>query len=41
MEIVWTCEGLDGPIGVSSDEKGLIYAAGAENKTIYILNDKG
>ena len=41
LEIVWACEGLVLPIGVSSDEKGLIYAAGAKNKTIYILNDKG
>ena len=41
LEIVWTCEGLDSPIGVSSDEKGLIYAAGVKNKTIYIINDKG
>ena len=41
LEIVWTCEGLDFPGGVTSDENGLIYVAGAENKTIYILNDKG
>ena len=41
LEIVWTCEGLDTPIGVSSDEKGLIYVAGQKNKTIYIINDKG
>ena len=41
LEIVWTKDGLDVPIGVASDEKGLIYAAGAENKTIYIINEKG
>ena len=41
LEIIWTCEGLDFPMGVSSDEKGLIYAAGSENKTIYIINDEG
>ena len=41
LDIVWTCEGLDFPNGVSSDERGLIYAAGSENKTIYIINDEG
>ena len=41
LEIVWACEGLDFPFGVSSDENGMIYVGGAENKTIYIINEKG
>ena len=39
LEIVWTCEGLDFPMGVSSGEIGMIYVGGAENKTIYIINE--
>ena len=41
LEIVWTCEGLAHALGVSCDEKGMIYAAGSKNKTIYIINEKG
>ena len=38
---VWGCEALDAPTGITTDEIGLIYVCGHEQKIIYMINQKG
>ena len=39
--LIWSCDQVPYAVGVTVDERGLIYVSGAENKTLYILSAEG
>ena len=38
---VWRCTGLTNPLGITSDQSGLIYVVSATEKKIYQISPQG